>query len=160
MVWLSCDRIKNRGHFVLDKTKSHIRSGRDAAIDNVFPIFDSYQPDTKFNKKRFYDFFGFAPTPDVKNIYCFNDQIGIDSKFLFSFTCNENSVFSIVRHLNLTKSDKPDNSSIGLWQRFSWWDSTKIVTLNPYVRNDSSRFYIYLWYDKDQQKAWYIDFDM
>ena len=156
----SCERIKRKGHEVVNKTKEKISEKKNEAVDKVVPTFDSYNPDTKFNKKRFEEFFDFAPTSDVKNIYCFDDQIGIDSKFIFSFKCDDSTKNRIVKHLNLTKSNKPDNYSSGLWQSFPWWDSAKIVTLNPYWSKSEKGYYKYLWFDKTKQMLYYIDFDM
>ena len=144
----------------MNKTKEKISEKKNEAVDKVVPTFDSYNPDTKFNKKRFEEFFDFAPTSDVKNIYCFDDQIGIDSKFIFSFKCDDSTKNRIVKHLNLTKSNKPDNYSSGLWQSFPWWDSAKIVTLNPYWSKSEKGYYKYLWFDKTKQMLYYIDFDM
>ena len=156
----SCERIKRKGHEVVDKTKEKIIEKKIEAVDKVILTFDSYNPDTKSNKKRFEEFFGFAPTSDVKNIYSFDDQIGIDSKFMFSFNCNDTTKNRIVKHLNLTKSNKPNNYSSGLWQSFPWWDSTKIITLNPYWSKSERDYYRYLWFDKTKQMLYYIDFDM
>jgi hypothetical protein len=156
----SCDRIKRKGNQVVDKAKDKIIAKKDAAVDKVIPIFDSYTPDTKYNKKRFIDFFGFAPTSDITDLYCYNDQIGIDSKFQFAFKCDPGTKDRIVKHLNLTQAAGPDNSSRGLWQSFQWWDSAKIVTLNPYWRKDDHEYYRYLWFDEEKKAAYYIDFDM
>jgi len=160
MTLFSCDRIKTKGHDFIDKTKNKLNEKKNAVVDNVIPTFDSFKPDTKFNTKRFEEFFGFAPTPDVKEIFCFDDQIGIDSKFLFSFKCDTSTKNKIVKHLNLIKADKPDNFSSGLWQSFPWWDSAKIVTLHPYWMKDDHEYYRYLWFDKSKQMVYYIDFDM
>ncbi|MEO6549292.1 MAG: hypothetical protein ABIN94_14920 [Ferruginibacter sp.] len=132
---------------------------KNALVDKVIPTFDSFKPDTKFNKKRFEEFFGFAPTPDVKEIFCFGDQVGIDSKFLFSFKCDTSTKNKIVTNLHLTQADKPDNFSNGLWQSFLWWDSAKISTLNPYWMKGEHEYYRYLWFDQSKQTAYYIDFD-
>ena len=83
LILVSCDRIKRKSHNVVDNAKDKIREKKDATLDKVLPTFDSYSPDTKSNKKRFEEFFGFPPTKDVTEIYCFDDQIGIDSKFIF-----------------------------------------------------------------------------
>jgi hypothetical protein len=156
----SCDKIKKKSHDAINKTKEKIKDKKDALIDQVIPSFDSDNPDTKFNKKRFKEFFGFAPTPDVREIYCFDDQIGIDSKFIFSFKCSNATKNKIVQHLNLIETAEPDNFSEGLWENFSWWDSAKIVTLNPYWNKSAHENYKYLWYDKDNQKLYYVEFDM
>jgi hypothetical protein len=65
----------------------------------------------------------------------------------------------LVKHLDLVETNKPDNYSSGLWQKFKWWDSTTIVTLYPYIKK-SDNTYKYLWFDKSKQQVYYIDFDM
>ena len=156
----ACDRIKRKGDQVVDKTKDEVIKNKNAAVDKIIPTFDSYTADTKYNKKRFTEFFGFAPTPDVTDIYCYNDQIGIDSKFQFSFKCDSTTKSRIVKDLNLTQAQKPDNFSRGVWRSFQWWDSAKIVTLNPYWRKDETELYKYLWFDTEKKTVYYIDFDM
>src|SRR5687767_11217981 len=155
LTWLSCDSIKRKGDRVINQTKAKIAEKRDAAIDKVIPTFDSYKPDTKFNRKRFQEFFGFAPGSDVRELYCYDDAIGIDAKFLFSFYCDSSTKNKIVTDLNLTQADKPDNFSSGLWRNFPWWDSAKIVTLNPYVKKGAHEYYRYLWFDREKGKVYY-----
>ncbi|MGN6493896.1 MAG: hypothetical protein ACTHLE_17995 [Agriterribacter sp.] len=156
----SCDRIKAKGRVVVNGTKEKIKNAKDKAVDQVLPTFDSYTPDTKFNKKRFEEFFGFAPTPDVSNIYCFGDQMGIDSKFFFSFTCDTVTRDRIVSHLKLSPSSEPGSFGSGLWRDFPWWDSATIMTLHPFKRKGEHEYYQYLWYDNRSCKLYYMDFDM
>ncbi len=157
---LSCDRIKRKSNDIADKTKEKVIEKKDAVIDKVIPTFNSYTPDTKFNKKRFEEFFGFAPTEDVKEIYCFADEMGIDSKYLFSFKCDPSTKNKIVDRLHLTKGNQVDNFSRGLWQSFAWWDSVKIETLPPYYLKTENRDYQYLWFDEKKNAVYYISFDM
>ncbi len=156
----SCEKVKRKGSEVVDKTKQQIKDKEDDVVDKVIPTFDSEKPDTKFNKKRFKESFGFAPTQDISKIYCFDDQIGIDSKFLFSFKCDTSTRDRIIKHLNLVQAKEPNNYSRGLWESFPWWDSLKIVTLKPFWNKSDHEIYRYLWYDKDRKMAYYIDFDL
>jgi hypothetical protein len=157
---ISCDRIKGKGKAVARKTQDHLEAKRDAAIDKLIPNFDSHNPDTKYNKKRFTDFFGMEPTNDVSNIYCYNDQIGIDSKFQFSFRCDTTTRSRIIEYLRLSPESKPNNSSRELWTTFKWWDSSRIETLVPYSYKIEDRYYRYLWYDESASTAYYLDYDM
>jgi hypothetical protein len=157
---ISCGKIKDKSKAVTRKVQDRLEAKRDAAIDKLIPTFDSYNPDTKYNKKRFTDFFGKAPTSDVSNIYCYNDQVGIDSKFQFSFRCDTTTRSRIIKFLGLSSESKPNNSSRGLWTTFKWWDSSKIETLNPYSYKIEDRYYRYLWYDETSSTAYYPDFDM
>lgn len=115
----SCDGIKRKGNQVIDKAKERIIAKKDAAVDKAIPIFNSYTPDTKYNKKRFTEFFGFAPTSDVTDLYCYNDPIGIDSKFQFAFKCDSITRDRIVKHLNLAQAVGPDNFSTGYGKIFN-----------------------------------------
>ncbi|RYE58250.1 MAG: hypothetical protein EOP48_03955 [Sphingobacteriales bacterium] len=157
---ISCDRIKRKSKTVTRKAQDHLEAKRDAAIDKLIPTFDSYNPDTKYNKKRFSEFFGMAPSKDVSNIYCYNDQMGIDSKFQFAFRCDTTTRSRIVEFLGLSPERMPDNSSRGLWTTFKWWDSSKIETLVPYSFKIEDTYYRYLWYDDSANTVYYLDFDM
>lgn len=73
---------------VKEKTKDELREQTQKVIDKVYPSFDQDRPDTENNQKRFKDFLKVEITPDVKNIYYFDDAIGIDSDYMFAFNCN------------------------------------------------------------------------
>ena len=88
----SCNRIKNKGEELVDKTKAKVIDKSNDLIDKVSPKFDTNKADTKYNKKRFLDFLKVEITPDIKNIYCFDDAIGIDASYQFSFNCNDKTV--------------------------------------------------------------------
>jgi hypothetical protein len=156
----SCERLKRKGDSIVDRTKNKVVKAKDAAVDKIIPAFDSYKPDTESNKKRFKDFFGFPPSSDVTELYSFGDHMGIDGKFMFSFHCAEATKEKIIRNLGLMQAEEPDNFSIGLWEKFPWWDSSKIVTIKPYWKKGDHEFYKYLWHDKENRKIYYIDFDL
>ena len=146
----SCDRIKRKTEEIVDNAK-----------DNIISHYDSKIPDTKWNKKRFDEFFHFAPTSDVKNIYCFADEIAFDHTYMFSFNCNMTTLYKIISELELVQADSPDKSSEGIQQDFDWWDKEKLKNLTPYCKKeDEHRTYWYLWYDMTDKKAYYIEFDM
>jgi hypothetical protein len=157
---VSCDRMQNKGHAVAIQAKGKLLAKRDAAVDKLIPTFDSYKPDTKYNRKRFTDFFGFVPTNDVSDLYCYNDQIGIDSKFQFSFKCDTATKARIIKYLELSPERMPNNSSSGLWTSFKWWNTGKIKTLVPYSYKTENQYYRYLWFDDSTGTAFYLDFDM
>lgn len=145
IVSLSCHRIHRKGSELADKIIAH---------------FDPYHPDTHFNKKRFEDFFGFAPTPDVKDLYCYADEMGIDHKYQFSFRCDTATKSKIIHHLQLVRQAQPDNYSSGIWHPYPWWDSSGISALAPYKRKGDHETYHYLWYDTSAGKAYYFEFDL
>ena len=140
----SCDRIK-------DKSKD--------LLDIVVPHFDAYKPDTKFNKKRFKNFLQVELTYDIKNIYCFDNAIGIDACYQFSFNCDTATVRKIIEKHQL-KLDTISDYMFGLQYDFEWWDKKKIENLDLYSWADDRRYFKYFWYDKTEQKAYYFDFDM
>jgi hypothetical protein len=156
----SCDRIKRKSKQVANNTKATLAEKKAEFGDKLIAHYDSYKPDTKFNKRRFQEFFSFAPPADVKDIYCHADEMGIDHDYQFSFYCNSATVNKIVQNLQLTKADSSDNFSNGLWHSFPWWDSTRIVTLTPYLKKGDHETYWYLWYDQNNEKAYYFEFDM
>ena len=157
---LSCHRIRHKGDEALKWTRQALAEKKANARDKIIPHFDAFQPDTKFNKKRFEEFFHFYPSPDVKDLYCFGDMIGIDQDFQFAFNCDRATVNKIVSNLGLIKQSFPDESSSGLWHCFPWWDSARIVILAPYKMKGEHELYRYLWYDSSRGKAYYFDFDM
>lgn len=117
----ACQRIRHKA----GTARQTLAAQKAAVTDKVIPRFDAYQPDTKFNKARFEEFFGFAPTPDVTGIYCYADRLGIDSKFQFAFSCDTATRARIIRYLALSPVAAPDNTSSGLWQSFPWWAAPK-----------------------------------
>jgi hypothetical protein len=62
--FLSCDRIKQKGHQVVDKTKKIIADKKASLGDKIIVHYGPHHPDTRFNKKRFSEFFNFYPTPE------------------------------------------------------------------------------------------------
>jgi hypothetical protein len=157
---LSCDRIKRKGHEMVDKTKETIVEKKANLSDKIIAHYDPNHPDTRFNKKRFSEFFLFDPPRDVRNIYCYADEMGIDHDYQVAFNCDTSTIRKIVSNLDLKTGTHPDNNGSGLWHRFPWWDSAKIETLKPYFKKGDHETYWYLWYDTSQQKAYYFSFDM
>ena len=141
----SCDRIRNKGQELIDK---------------VVPHFDAYQPDTKFNKERFKDFFNIDLSPDIKNIYCFEDAIGIDADYMFSFNCDSITVRKIIKKHQLKFDKETTDYAFGLQHDFEWWDKKKIEQLDLYSWQGEHQYFKYFCYDKIEQKAYYFEFDM
>ena len=156
----SCDRIKEKGHQAFDKTKEVIAQKKSNLSDKIIAHYDPHNPDTKFNKKRFLEFFKFQPTSDVKNIYCYADEMGIDHDYQFAFSCDTTTITRIVFNLDLKCGTLSNNYGSGLWHSFPWWDSARIETLKPYFRKGDHETYFYLWFDTPKQKAYYFEFDM
>ena len=157
---LSCDRIRNEGQEFADKTEEKVKDRSKDLVDKVVPQFDAYKPDTKFNKERFKDFLQVELSPDINTIYCFDDAIGIDADYMFSFHCDTNTVNKIIVKHQLTRNKTTSDYAFGLQHDLDWWDKKRIQTLDLYSWEGDHRYFKYFWYDNTEQKAYYFEFDM
>lgn len=160
LIIVSCDRIRNKGQELADKTEKKVKDKSKDLVDKVVPHFDAYKPDTKFNKERFKDFLKVDLTPDIKNIYCFGDAIGIDADYMFSFNCDTTTARKIIEKHQLKLDKETTDYAFGLQHDFDWWDKKKIEKLDLYSWQGDHQYFKYFWYDKTEQKAYYFDFDM
>lgn len=156
----ACDRVKNKTKELKDQVEQSVKDG----IDMVFPTFDPYEADTEVNKERFRDFLQVELTPDIHNIYCYADQMGIDAKYQFGFYCDSNSVSRIIDKHSL-KPIQSDTSLVfpdpkGLQTAFDWWEIDKVNQLPTLAWTDGGQYFKYFWYDKSVSKAYYMEFDM
>ncbi|HLV50464.1 MAG TPA: hypothetical protein VKY44_00750 [Flavobacterium sp.] len=157
---VSCDRIRNKGQELADKTEQKVKDKSKDIVDKVVPRFDAYEPDTKYNKERFKDFLKIDLTQDIKNIYCFDDAIGIDADYMFSFNCDPTTAKKIIEKHQLKLDTATTDYAFGLQHDFEWWDKKKIEKLDLYSWHGEHQHFIYFWYDQTEQKAYYFDFDM
>lgn len=141
----ACNRIKNKSQELADK---------------VAPKFDAHKPDTKSNKKRFVEFLKVNLTSDIKNIYCFDDAMGVDADYMFSFNCNKTTANKIIDTLNLKLDKETTDYAFGIQHDFEWWDKKKIEKLDLYSWHDEHQYFKYFWYDSNEQKAYYFDYDL
>lgn len=128
--------------------------------DNVFPRFDHDKPDTDNNKKRFKDFIKVELTSDVKNIYCFNDEIGIDVDYMFAFNCDSTTSNNIIKKHELKLDTVNTECGFGMQHDFDWWDKERIAELPKYSWTNGEQYFKYYWYDEENEKAYFFDFDM
>lgn len=156
----SCDRAKNKGKELADKAVERVENKSRDLIDKVLPHFDAYNPDTKYNKKRFKDFLQVELTADIKNIYCFDDAIGIDADYMFSFNCDTTTARKIIEKHHLKIEKTRTDYAFGLQHDFEWWDKNKIEKLTLYSWQGDHQYFKYFWYDNTEQKAYYFDFDL
>jgi hypothetical protein len=157
---VSCDRIRNKGQELADKSEKKLNTKSNDIVDKVIPRFDAYQPDTKYNKERLKDFLQVDLTEDIKNIYCFDDVIGIDADYMFSFNCKTTTAKKIIDKHKLKLDKETTDYAFGLQNDFDWWDKKKIEKLDLYSWQGEHQYFKYFWYDKTEQKAYYFDFDM
>lgn len=157
---VSCDSIRNKGKEFIDKTEENVKDRSEDLADKVVPHFDAYMADTRFNKERFNDFLKVDLTADIKNIYCFDDAIGIDADYMFSFNCDTITARKIIERHQLKHDKETTDYAFGLQHDFDWWDKKNIEKLDLYSWHNDHQYYKYFWYDKTEQKAYYFDFDM
>ena len=160
----SCNRVKRKAihvkNQVQEKAKEQIEKQTRKVVDKVFPPFDHDKPDTDNNKKRFKDFIKIDLTPDIKNIYCFDDAIGIDASYMFSFDCKPGTSKKIIEINGLAIDTVNLDNGLGLQQDFEWWDKEHINKLQKYSWTNGKGYFKYYWYDKETRKAYFFDFDM
>jgi hypothetical protein len=160
LLLLSCNRIKNKSQELAYKTEEQVKDKSKELVDKVVPQFDAYTPDTKFNKERFKDFLQVEITPDIKNIYCFDDAIGIDADYQFSFNCDNATARKIIAKHQLKLDTVTTDYAFGVQHDFDWWDKKKIEKLDLYSWQGERQYFKYFWYDETELKAYYFDFDM
>ena len=161
---ISCDRIKDKTEQVADKvkekTKEKLKEQTQKVVDKLYPPFDHNKPDTENNKSRFKDFIKVQITQDVKNIYCFDDAIGIDADYMFAFNCNLETSKKIIEVHSLTIDSLNSDNGFGMQHDFEWWDMKRIENLRKYSWTDGNQYFKYYWYDNENQKAYFFEFDM
>lgn len=150
-------RIANK---VKTKVKQEVGKQVKRTIDKVYPPFDHDKPDTENNKKRFKDFIKIEITPDVSGIYCFDNAIGINSSYMVSFKCNPETSNKIIKTHGFILDKSKTSNGFGLQHDIEWWDKKRISQLNKYVWTDGRKFHKYYWYDTENGKAYFFDFDM
>lgn len=160
LIVCSCDKIKSKGKELADKSTEKVKDISGDLAAKVIPKFDAYKPDTKYNKERFKEFLQIDLTEDINNIYCFGDFIGIDSGYQFSFNCDSSTAERIIEKHHLTLNNENTDFAFGLQSDFKWWNKKKIEKLKLYSWEGEHRYYKYFWYDKNEHKAYYFDFDM
>lgn len=139
----SCGRIKHKWAQMVDK---------------VIPTFDSYKADSEFNKKRFSQFIQVERTADIKNIYCYADEIGIDALYQFSFNCAPLTAQTIINKHKLVADTT--NQPPQFQREFSWWNIQQLNAMPHYIHNHHDTYFQYFWYDSATQQAWYLDYDI
>lgn len=157
---ISCNRLKNEGKKFYQSAKQKAKQKSENLSDKIFPKFDSYKPDTRFNKIRYRDFLHLDVSPDVHNLYCHSDAIGIDATYQFAFNCNTYTAKRIIA-VNKLKLQKDSNvHNFGFQTEFDWWKEEDIQKLRLYSWKGEGEYYRYFWYDEKQGKGYFLDFDL
>lgn len=163
MILVFCNRIKNKSGQLADKVnekKNELRDQSQKVFDKIYPSFDHDKPDTENNKNRFKEFLKIKISEDIKNIYCFNDEIGIDADYMFAFNCNETTSKKIIEVHELLIDSLNSDNGFGIQHDFEWWEKDRIVNLEKYTWTDGKQYFKYYWYDKENKKAYFFDFDL
>lgn len=158
----SCDRLERKGMELTDRAKSVATQKAQDLGDKVIARFDAEEPDSRFNKKRFEEMFGFAPTKDVRAIYGRSDNMGIDHTYFLAFQCQDSTIRRISTSIGLSP-DTTWNKLMGV-PAFAetndpWWDSTFTRQHAP-LSKELEQNHSYLWYDPNRGKAYFVTYDM
>lgn len=145
----SCDRVSRKANELKDK-----------AVDQVFRPFDASTPDTDHNKKRFEEFFGFAPGKDVDSLYCYGDELGADSKYMFAFRCDSSTAAQVFDSLHLQKHHKQPEFDNLLTVPQPWWPDSLLTPETAVFHLGDKRVYHYWWYFPKTRWLYYHTFDM
>ncbi|HEX6431702.1 MAG TPA: hypothetical protein VF008_28625 [Niastella sp.] len=165
--FLCCNRIKNKGEAIVDKTKQTISKTKqkivdkkNRLIDQVFPIYNSDTCDTESNKKRFREHLQIGLPGDVTHIYAYGDFLGADYKVLIAFTCDQATINNIIATKEMEKSTQEFDNGLNFLDEFTWWHKDKIEKLAPYKVGREMAYWKYLWYDPTSKQAYYEEFSM
>ena len=151
----SCGRIRQKGHVVVEAARTKVQEKKEQLADKMSPAFDANTPDTKANKKRFREFFGFDPGVDVRNLYCYDGGvIPLESSYYFGFECKDSTTQRLIDSLHLKKPGQTLGFGGGMFSDpFSWWDTAFINNQQPLSRVEDNRHWN-LWYDPSAGKAY------
>ena len=84
----------------------------------------------------------------------------LDYKVLFSFNCDSATIQKIINKKGLKVINNSNDKGLMFLADFNWWDKDKIKLLKGYKNGKENEFWQYLWYDKDQKKAYYEEFSL
>jgi len=120
--------------------------------------YDPYTPDTAANRAGFKRHLGQDPTPDVKGIYYYADEVGADAKYQLRFEADPETVHALADSLGLSGHEGAPNQSIAR-DDLDWWPSDQIEKLDPkWKTNASEDRYWMLWYDDTTREAFFLEF--
>jgi hypothetical protein len=121
--------------------------------------YDYDQADTPANQAGFERHFGFPTPTSVTDLYYFADELGTDVLYQLGFKTDPETIEKIVAELDLIQQE-PDLQT-NLARDFDWWDNTVIENLTPYWKHNTDNDYFwFLWYDPDNQQAYYIEYSL
>lgn len=128
---------------------------------NVFhPRFDSKKSDTENNRFHYEHLVGIKWTNDVKNLYAYGDELGIDASYYVAFECSQQTSHKIIESNEMIK-DSGKGTVLSSGVQFAWWNMNEIDTLTRFVYSNSAQTYFkYYWYNSENGKGYFLDFDL
>ena len=151
----SCDEVRRKKNAVVNRVRIKVND----KVDAFFPNFDHTTPNTRYNRKRFTEFFGFIPPHEIDSLYTYADEFGIDASYYIAFKCNAQTYQMIIDSLQLL----PDTTNMtfggGFNLPYAWWNTEHIEELKPYSKVEGN-IYWYLWYDPELEKAYFMTYDI
>lgn len=156
----SCERLSDKGHELYDGTKHMAKNQAKTTIDKVFPQFDPYTADSKFNRLRFEDYLKLKPGDDVRNIYAYGDFLGIDYQVMLAFECDTSFAQKIIRTNGLVLSLETDKKDLISGASFDWWPKDQLAALPQFKKGEDDKYWKILWVDSHAQKAYYLEFSL
>ena len=151
-----CDNLQEMGRHIVTKTKDF----GGPQVDKIFPTYDVYKKDTKYNKRRFTEHLGVAVTNDVKDIYACGDFLGVDYKVLFAFICEDSTAEKIIHRKRMLLTTRKDDDGLIFGDEFKWWDKVQIELLEPYKVGKEGEYWEYFWYNPESKQAFYEAFSL
>lgn len=156
----SCNRARQKGNELAGRAQEKLAQKSKSLIDKVLPQFDPYTADTQYNKQRFREMLQIGLPADVHHIYGYAEDIGIDATYQLAFNCSPATAEKIITTLQLTRDTLMLQAGAGMQREFDWWSLKKIESLPLYSAKGAHEYYRYFWYDKQEQKGYYLDFDL
>jgi len=159
---VSCGGIRQKGHEVITMAKTRVEAKKTGLLEKIQPDFNAYTPDTKANKKRFREFFGFTPGPDVSSLYCLNDDMFLAATYYFAFRCQDSTSKKIIDTKHLRQITDLRYFGGGMFLApLPWWDTTTLQTIKPFAKVvDSENVHWYFWYDRATARAFFFTYTM
>ncbi len=129
-------------------------------IDRLLPSYDSDRPDTENNKKRFESHLETDFNPSVKNIYSYADFLGIDYSVHIAFEADSQTINQIIQNKDMKIVSEEKGGGLYNGLDFPWWHRYELEKMVPYQYGNLGDYMEFLWYDRNNGKAYYQEFSM
>ena len=117
------------------------------------PPFDSNTPDTKNNVFHYEHLVNIKISNDVKSLYSYGNEFGIDASYYLSFKCSKQTSNKIIKQNEMTL-DVERGTALYSSLELIWWNRNEIDTLKRYVYSNPEKTYFkYFWYNKNTNQG-------